>query len=453
MVQFGTSGLRGLAVELNEEVIGAHVAGFIEGCGIAGKGLYVGQDLRQSAPRIAKTVINTATTLGIDVTDCGVLPTPALALAAGRAGAAAIMVTGSHIPADRNGLKFYTPAGEITKAEEQAILAAMTPPVGPGDGIIFKLDANAAYLERARIGFGRALEGMRIALWSHAAAGRDVLAAALTQAGAEVVEVGRSETFVAVDTEAVDVATRRQMATWAAGCDALVSTDGDGDRPLVADETGRVVPGDILGQITARALGATCVVTPVSSNTGIELGGGFERIIRTQIGSPYVITQMEEAPGKVIGYEANGGVLLGFEAQGPAGPLPPLMTRDSLLPILTVLSEARRVGGLAQRAQEEPPRVTVTDRLQDIPRDVMNAIIAELCADPQRYLPEFAGPGAQLASEDQTDGLRLTLADGRILHLRPSGNAPELRFYVEAASEEAGQLLSDRIRAALMARL
>lgn len=59
---------------------------------------------------------------GVEAVDCGLLPTPALALAA--AGEAAVMVTGSHIPADRNGLKFYLPAGEISKAEEVAISAA-----------------------------------------------------------------------------------------------------------------------------------------------------------------------------------------------------------------------------------------------------------------------------------------------------------------------------------------
>lgn len=129
------------------------------------------------------------------------------------------------------------------------------------------------------------------------------------------------------------------------------------------------------------------------------------------------------------------------------------MTRDSLLPILTVLTEARRAGGLAKRAAQEPDRVTVTDRLQDVPPEKMNVLIAELSANPSNDLPELAGPEATLATEDRTDGLRLTLNDGRILHLRPSGNAPELRFYVEADTVAEAQALSDRIKATLMARL
>jgi phosphomannomutase len=94
--------------------------------------------------------------------------------------------------------------------------------------------------------------------------------------------------------------------------DALVSTDGDGDRPLLADGEGRVVPGDILDQITAAAVGAEVVVTPVSSNSGFDLSGRFARVIRTKIGSPYVIAGMAAAGGRVGGYEANGGFLLGF---------------------------------------------------------------------------------------------------------------------------------------------
>src|SRR5690606_2025930 len=88
-------------------------------------GLFVGRDLRPSSPDLAGVVIAAGRAAGLAVTDCGAVPTPALALAAMDAGAAAVMVTGSHIPADRNGLKFYTPEGEITKAHETAILAGL----------------------------------------------------------------------------------------------------------------------------------------------------------------------------------------------------------------------------------------------------------------------------------------------------------------------------------------
>ena len=122
--KFGTSGLRGLVTELTDEVVAAHVAGFAATCDTGGR-LAVGRDLRGSSPRIADVVIATAHAAGLEVTDFGEIPTPALALAAETIGGGAIMITGSHIPDDRNGLKFYTAKGEITKADETAIAAAV----------------------------------------------------------------------------------------------------------------------------------------------------------------------------------------------------------------------------------------------------------------------------------------------------------------------------------------
>src|SRR5690606_1961229 len=119
--------------------------------------------------------------------------------------------------------------------------------------------------------------------------------------------------------------------------------DGDGDRPMVADGAGRIVAGDLLGPLCARMLGAQEIVTPVSSNTCVTLMPGFSQVHLTRIGSPHVIAAMEARaaarPGiRIAGYEANGGFLLGFAARGPAGPLAPLMTRDSVLPIVAPLA-------------------------------------------------------------------------------------------------------------------
>lgn len=152
-------------------------------------------------------------------------------------------------------------------------------------------------------------------------AGRDVLAGILKGLGAEVIALGRADHFIPVDTEAVDPETRERIAGWVKSdaLDALVSTDGDSDRPLLADETGQIVPGDILGQITAEALKARAVVTPISSNSGVTKKDCFDTVSRTRIGSPYVIAGMEDIGGRVVGYEANGGFLLGFEADGLRG--------------------------------------------------------------------------------------------------------------------------------------
>lgn len=436
--KFGTSGLRGLVVELTEDLVADHVRAFLA-TSPCGSGLWVARDLRPSSPDISQIVISTAQSVGVPVVDCGAAPTPALALAAMRAGAASVMVTGSHIPADRNGLKFYTPAGEIAKADEAAILAHLGKWAGQGGTASLTACPSAGATWRARYvtAFGaQALAGLRIGVWSHSAVSRDLLLAALRALGAEVLELGRSDSFIPVDTEAVAPEVRAQIAAWVAEhrLDALVSTDGDGDRPLLADGQGRLVPGDVLGQITAAALGAEVVVTPVSSNTGVETGGRFARVIRTKIGSPFVIAGMAAAGGRVVGYEANGGFLLGFAAEGPAGPLPPLMTRDSLLPLVATLSEARRAGGLAARLAAEPARFTAADRLEEIPTEASAAFIAGLNGDDTRISAFIETFSETLAGIDRTDGLRLTTASGRVLHMRPSGNAPEFRLYAEAES-------------------
>ena len=458
--KFGTSGLRGLVTELSDGLCAGYARAFLAAVPHRGR-LFLGRDLRASSPRIAAAVAAAAAEAGVAVLDCGELPTPALALAAMRAGAPSVMVTGSHIPADRNGLKFYTATGEITKADEAAILAAYAGDrAAPSARAEPEPSAMSAYRARYVAAFGpSALRGLRVGLWQHSSVARDLLAGLLADLGAEVLPLGRSEVFVPVDTEAVDGATRARLAAWAADerLDALVSTDGDADRPLVADETGAVVPGDVIGTLTALALGADTVVTPVSSNTMIETSGRFARVLRTKIGSPYVIAGMEAAmtgpAPRTVGFEANGGFLLGFAAAGPAGPLPPLMTRDAVLPILAPLSEAVRQGRrLSALVATLPARRTAADRLEDVPTEASQALVRRLADDPRdrAALLGHLGPEAGL---DLTDGLRIRFTSGAIVHLRPSGNAPELRCYAEADSAGAAETLVRDTLAALRTRL
>ena len=443
-LKFGTSGLRGLVAEMTPAQVTRYVQAFLAACD-TGRGLCLGRDLRASSPRIAADVSAAARAAGCDVIDCGALPTPALALAAQARGAGALMVTGSHIPADRNGLKFYSRHGEITKAEEQQILAQLAAPVEKiaKTGLLeTDIEADSRYAARYLQAFGPgALAGRRLGLYAHSAVGRDGLGALLARLGAEVIELGRSDSFIPVDTEAVAAETRAQIAAWVAEhrLDALVSTDGDSDRPLLADETGAIVPGDILGQITAEVLGADVVVTPVSSNSGV-LQKGFAEVVRTRIGSPYVIAGMQAAEGAVVGYEANGGFLLGFEAKGPAGPLPALLTRDCTLPLLAVLAAAGD-GGVAARVAREPAIVTRADRLQQVPQEKSAPLIDRLTADAGARAAFLAARGQRETGIDLTDGLRMALEGGGTLHLRPSGNAPELRVYVEGRDGAAAEAL------------
>lgn len=443
MPQFGTSGLRGLATDLTDDLCATYAAAFVSLHEHNGR-LFIGQDKRESSPRIAAAVAEGAASQGVDIVDCGVLPTPALAGAALKEKTLSIMVTGSHIPADRNGLKFYTGTGEFTKADEAPLAEAVatwkverkTPTTHPSNAI-------AAYVHRYVSGLPKfALEGRTIGVWLHSSAAENTLPMILSGLGAQVVTFGASERFVPVDTEAVDLKTREQLKMWVLknGLDALISTDGDADRPLMVDDTGTIVPGDILGPITAKWCGATDVVTTVSANTMVDQMGAFSDVARTRIGSPYVIAEMEarmaSGNGKVAGYEPNGGFLLGWDVSGRIS-LPRLMTRDSTLPLVAPIAAAVERGlTLSSLLAELPARSTATDRLQDVPRDVSDKIVAQILDGDTSFLPDELG---QLDHIDQTDGVRMTFKSGRIVHIRPSGNAPELRCYVEAENKNAAE--------------
>ena len=462
-LKFGTSGLRGLAVDLVGAPSARYTRAFLDylsgqGALPPGAPVMVGRDLRASSPEIARSVIDAIGAAGFSAVDCGELSTPALALYAQQQGAPAIMVTGSHIPADRNGLKFYVADGEITKADEQGIGGALRPDgPAPAPGAITRPapEAAAGYLDRYRVAFApTALAGLRIGVFQHSSVARDMLTELLAALGAEVVAFGRADHFVSIDTEALSAADAAQARAWVEGhrLDALVSTDGDADRPLVADETGSFIRGDMLGILTAQFLKADAVVTPVTSNSSIEGLGSFTAVVRTKVGSPFVIDGMAEARRNgattVVGFEANGGVLLGSDARIGGRLLAALPTRDAFLPILAALVGARAKGlTLSQLVASLPPRVARSDRLEHVPQERTAALLGQL-ADPA-YAARYFAPVGTVDSVSTLDGLRFVLASGDVVHYRASGNAPELRCYTEASSaERADALLAFGLRAA-----
>jgi phosphomannomutase len=372
-------------------------------------------------------------------------------------GGPAIMVTGSHIPADRNGLKFYTPLGEITKDDEAGINAALgNVEIG---GTVEVQDGNALAGDRYRQRYRHFLQpamltGRRIGVFEHSSVARDLLCSLLTRAGATVVRLGRAAEFVAVDTEAFSDAIFEPRHRWIAEhrLDAIASTDGDGDRPLLIDGTGDFVRGDALGLLAAQFVGADVVVTPVTSNSAIETVGTFSSVVRTRVGSPYVIAGMEKAAdegGKVVGFEANGGVLLGSDATVNGHTLSKLPTRDAVLPILSALGMAAKEGmSLAELVGLLPLRAALSDRLTEVPAEKTTALVAQLLDESEFAAAYFAEAG-EIAAVSTIDGPRFTLTSGDVVHYRPSGNAPELRCYVEGATPaRAAELLRWGLEAA-----
>jgi phosphomannomutase len=293
-----------------------------------------------------------------------------------------------------------------------------------------------------------ALKGLHVGVYQHSAVGRDVLVKILSHLGAEVTPLGRSDKFIPVDTEAIrpeDVVLARE---WAATgkFDALVSADGDSDRPLVSDEHGNWLRGDVAGVLCAKFLQADSVSTPVSCNTAVEKCGWFPEIRRTRIGSPFVVASMIEATAggakRVVGYEANGGFLLNSDIATGGKFLRALPTRDAVIVMLGILLLAKAQGQtVSQLAASLPARFTASDRLKDFATEKSQAILARFSsgseADDKAAIEKmFGGICGAVTSLNRTDGLRITFANAEIIHLRPSGNAPEFRCYAEAATDE-----------------
>lgn len=462
-LKFGTSGLRGLSAELEGTPTALYAAAFgrhLMACGAARAGdtVLVGRDFRPSSPAIAAIAVGALRREGLVPLDCGTLPTPALALLGLKRGAACLMVTGSHIPADRNGIKFYRPDGEIDKADETAIAAIAddmkqrgeVPDAAPGAAEDASAEAEALFLERNRAMLAPgALAGLAIGIYQHSSVARDLFVTVLSHFGADCIALGRSDTFIPVDTEAVSDETVERLRNWAGAhrLDAIVSADGDGDRPLLSDETGRPLRGDLLGLIAAKVLGAGVVATPVTSNSGIEAAGGY-RVVRTKVGSPFVIAAMNDAVASgaagVMGFEANGGTLTASSFALNGTMLAPLPTRDCFLPVLAALWLAKSRGGaLSTLAESFDLPHAASDRLENFPVETSGALMRMLRSGPEA-LAAFLAPVGLPAKTSDLDGLRVTLEDRRVIHFRPSGNAPEMRCYAEAPDAEAARRLLDQ---------
>ncbi len=502
-IAFGTSGMRALVRDLTDLQVYISVKGALRYLLLTddvrpGGGVVLGGDLRPSTPRIMRAALQAIADSRLVVENAGMLPTPALVLHGMATRRPGVMVTGSHIPFDRNGVKISKSVGEVLKSDEAGILREIervrqeeyaesaatslfdahgmlkATPSLPG----VHPAASLRYAERyARAFSPKTLAGLRVALYEHSAVGRTLVRSILVSLGAEVVPVGRSDEFVPVDTENVDDAQlvlleRLVGEAEAVGpIDAIVSTDGDSDRPLVAavlaerDPTSgrriRFLPGDLLGLVVAEELAADVVAVPVSANDAIDAAmraRGVE-LHKTRIGSPYVVAALAAAQRagderRIVGWEANGGFLVGSDI-GELGALP---TRDAVLPIVVNLAAARAQRmSLARLWSRLPPRFGRSGLIDAVPVEVSRAIlqrlvveegVAQLRFDGGDVAPPWRAVKTTLESLftrelgfgdvvalDLVDGVRIRFAGGDVAHLRPSGNAPQLRIYANADTQ------------------
>jgi phosphomannomutase len=498
-LEFGTSGRRGKVVDLTQLEVYINALAELqylqsldpsEGGIVRGDEFFFARDLRPSSDsfvpeqdgrgEIAQAIVAAIQDAGMRAVNLGLIPTPALTCYALDRGKGSIMVTGSHIPFGRNGYKTNSSKGELSKRQEAPINEQVRkvrqslygqhpdrslfndrgflktghqdlPPAHP--------EARANWIERFTSFFsGGSLIGKRILVYQHSAVGRDLLVEVLERMGADVIAAGRSDTFVPIDTENIgepQLAAIQALAGDATAkhgpLHALVSTDGDSDRPLILGvdaESAKVhfFGGDLVGMVVAEYLQADAVVVPITCNDAVDRGILASVVEpKTRIGSPYVIAGMEDARRKgkkrVCGWEPNGGFLTGSDMEKNGSVLKALLTRDAVLPILGVLSAAAESGlSLLDLFARLPKRFSRAALLEHFPKLVGLKVVASLSAGEgvRERLASFFTPAmgfGAVVHVDYTDGVRVLFDNADVAHVRPSGNADELRIYAVADTQ------------------
>jgi phosphomannomutase len=518
-LEFGTSGRRGKVVDLTQLEVYINALAELEylqslrpaeGGILRGEEFFFARDLRLSSNRfvpdeegrgeIAQAIVAAIRDAGMQAINLGTIPTPALTCYALAHGKGSMMITGSHIPFDRNGYKTNSSKGELRKEQEAPINEQVRKErqrlysqdqdeslfdergmfkAGHQELPAENPEARAAWIGRFTSFFkGKSLRGKRILVDQQSAVGRDLLVEVLERLNAQVIAAGRSDTFVPIDTEnigAAQLATIQALVSDAAAkhgpIDAIVSTDGDSDRPLILGvdaATGKAhfFGGDLVGMVVAEFLKADAVVVPISCNDAVDRGN-LKSVVeaKTRIGSPFVIAGMEEArrSGKkrVCGWEPNGGFLSGSDITRDGAVLPALLTRDAILPILCVLYAANESGlSVVALFERLPKRFSRAALLENFPKALGLELVAFFSpgADNAADVPEKSsletlrqrlanfftkemGFGT-ITHVDYTDGVRVLFDNGDVAHVRPSGNADELRIYAVADTQSRADAIA-----------
>ncbi|MFE2440829.1 phosphoglucosamine mutase [Stenotrophomonas sp. NPDC087984] len=447
---FGTDGVRGVAnadltaeMALGLSVAAAHVlaeAGTFEGHRPVA---VVGRDPRASGEFLEAAVVAGLASAGVDVLRVGVLPTPAVAHLTGALDAdLGVMLSASHNPMPDNGIKFFARGGHKLADELEDRIettyrshASGEPwdrPTGAGVGRLRPyeegFDAYVAHLVGA---LPNRLDGLKVVIdGAHGAAAR-VSPEAFARAGAEVVTIGTDPDGLNInDGYGSTHLARLQAAVVEHRADLGIAHDGDADRCLAVDASGREVDGDQILAVLALAmreageLRGDAVVGTVMSNLGFKLAMKREGVdlVQTAVGDRYVLEEMKTR-GYALGGEQSGHVIVLDHATTGDG------TLTGLLLAARVAATGRTLADLAA-VMERLPQVLVNVPDVDKSRVASSADLAAAVAEAERELGET----------------------GRVL-LRPSGTEPLVRVMVEAADIEQARSVAGRLADAVKSAL
>ena len=495
-LRFGTSGIRAKISDMTDMECYINTRGFIkylkkeEGLSEKNAIAFAG-DLRSSTPRIMKAVNKAIMDERCEPINCGFVPTPCLSLYAWERNIPGIMVTGSHIPDDRNGIKFIKSQSEVLKEDEKKILAKIEKTreeeykktleesdfnmqglfKKPRPKLINEEQGKAEeeYKQRYLDIFPKnILAKKKVVLYEQSAVGRDLLREILTSLSAEVITIQRSNEFIPIDTEKISNSLLSSLSAWAQEHKpfAIISTDGDSDRPLLTDENGAFLPGDLLGTLVSIYIKPEFVSVPVSTNHVAikKLEELKTQTELTKIGSPYCIKSMNKKlsknpTAKISSWERNGGYLLGSDFEINEKRLKSLPTRDAILPLLIALIFAIESKlSISELIKKYIPdtynlSTTIDDKTPGCEKytsQIGKEIIKKFSTpnnkkELENYFNSKLGY-TEIKNINTIDGLRIQFDNEDIVHLRPSSNAPEFRIYITSYAEKRAQkMLRDRL--------
>ena len=442
---FGTDGVRGLANDVLTAPLALKLGAAAAIVLSQGRSTdrrrptaVIGRDPRVSGEMLSAAMAAGMASKGVTVLNVGVIPTPGLAYLTDAYGAdMGVMISASHNPMPDNGIKFFSAGGrKLGDDVEDQIEAAMaqldeTGPTGTGIGRVIEeaTDAKDRYLEHLRQAVPTDLTGIKVVVDCANGAASEVAPRAYEAAGAEVVAIFNSpDAFNINDGSGSTHMDQIQEAVIAHGADIGLAHDGDADRCLAVDATGRIVDGDQIMAILATSmkekntLHSNTLVATVMSNLGLKLAMQREGIEmkQTKVGDRYVLEELNRG-GFSLGGEQSGHIVVPSHAT----------TGDGTLSGLLLMARMAETGkSLAELAEV----MTV------LPQVLINVPVSDKASI---LAAEEVKQAVARAEEELGEA-------GRVL-LRPSGTEELFRVMVEASEQERARKVAGQLAAVVAA--
>ncbi|MEO1640178.1 MAG: phosphoglucosamine mutase [Pseudomonadota bacterium] len=425
---FGTDGIRGKANShpMTADMalkIGAAAGRYFRNDGSNGHRVVIGKDTRLSGYMFENALTAGLTSTGMNVLLLGPVPTPAVGLLTTSMRAdLGIMISASHNPHHDNGIKFFGPDGfklsDAAEAEIETLIGEdLKPAQAQNIGRAKRIDdGRFRYAERVKSTFpaGMRLDGLKVVIDCANGAAYRVAPEVLWELGATVIPVGVDPDGFNINDGCGSTNTVVAAETIIAhGADVGICLDGDADRVMILDETGKVADGDQIMALMAgrwadqgRLRDGTLVAT-VMSNLGLEryLTGRGLTLARTGVGDRYVVEAMR-ANGWNLGGEQSGHIVMTDYAT----------TGDGLLAGLQFLATMIETG---------KPASALSKTFETVPQLLKNV----------RY-PAGQDPLAAASVKDAITAAEAQLSGKGRLLIRKSGTEPLIRVMAECENDD-----------------